>query len=1731
MDTSKVRTDGYDIVFTQSDGQTTLNYERELYDNSSGELVAWIKTDISSTTDTVFYMYYGNAGQSGDMATTTGVWDSNYAGVWHLENEITSSTTDSTMYSNNATTNVSTATTTAKMGGAIYFNGTSDIIIGDSNQSLEGFSNITLEAWVYRTGNIQSAASRIISKSNGVSSDDYYLAAYIGDYWFRITTSTKKSLDSNVSSNLYAWQHVVGVYDGSIMRIYVNGSDSGETAPAYGTLQDSNDSFTFGSHADSPSNRRFNGILDEVRISSTTRTAGWIKTEYNNQSDVSSFMTFGAEEDNTPTEFVSTICQNTAAGGDCANMDYSRLYDWEDAVECDLTPTTTRVFSGTLTGNLNENYAVELYRDGADTDIDGVVVATTSDQILVDGIANSPVDLVAQSGDQWRYNDSTSTMWTISGTTGNELGDTAIAVAKIDGTWTQADQTAVGITGWTTSATNYIKVYTTDTARHDGKWNTGAYRMQAGIQGPLLDVGESNVKIIGLQFFLTHIHPSWIIYTNSAQTGILIDKCIVRGWSDLDYGIAISGSSDGSEWTIRNTIIYNAAGVAGIWSYHSAGSDIKVYNSVIYGCATGILDNQSTITAKNCAVFNNTDDFNTGGTIDYCASDDDDGDHSVQPADWSTVFEDYTNYDFHLKSSDTDLKNAGINLYSEGISDDIDGDIRPASNWDIGADEAETPVEFVCSIMENSGDFQSLNAWESAIDCDLTASTTRVYSFDANSGTIVDGATVNVGGNSTSTLIHQASSSQILLININGSFNDNDVVCDAGCAHSVTLSNNGAPAIAVAKIDGAWSSADTQAVTILHWTTSATNYVRIYTTEAARHNGKWNDNKYRLVADASTNGAVLFIQENNVRIEGLQIEHTGDASVKNTRGIRINNGVGSELHISYTLIRYTGPGDPDNTNDLAISAHGIGGGSIFKFWNNIVWDFGNGLLDENYGTPLQSTYTVYNNTFYNSSRAGTGIKIFGITNFNLRNNLVQGFGGTCYNVNGSIFEHSNNLSDDTTSPDNAYDNKTVLFANEANDDFHLAGSDTAARDAGVDLSADSNLSFADDIDGEARGAGGAWDIGADEKKRATILNTPITDKYTAGLVGHWTFNGQDMDWGSSTAEAIDRSGQGNHGDVVNFGQQSVTGGVVGQALVFDGEDDYVKITDATDDLKAVGSDLTISAWINFDDTSTLMRGIIGNDFESGGYSFSIEDPPADDFKATLWIDSNIISIKGDTALQSNRWYHLAVVFNNSTQSGTFYLNGQNDGTKSRGASIGDGGNTFYVGVDSRDGSGFEFDGLIDEVRIYNRVLSETEIQKLYRAGARIVQLNTPITEWYTTGLVGHWTFNGPDMDWGSSTAEALDQSGQDNHGDVTNMDMKKSVTGGVVGQAMEFDGVDDYVNAGNVYDGVKTVAFWVKTDSVDDTTYFNGMLDEVRFYNRALNAGEITKLYKVGARTMQIGGYSASPISSARPSARIIDLNSTANIEVATGTITANNFIDPTIYVDGSAASTIDSDWRFVAITTNTGIDASAVDIGKVASAAWTCGETLTYCGDNYTTVQMTATYGSQCWLGENLRTIYKPDCVTGITNYCNPAGCGSPWGRLYDWDTMMNGATTATDCGAKIQGICPSGWHIPSDYTDCSSDDFPGLGTDGGALKDTGIPPWSSPNTEATNASNWTGYPAGYYSGGSYGNRATYGYFWSSAQYDASDAWTRHLYYGNAAFTKSYNDKAIGFSVRCVKD
>jgi len=211
----------------------------------------------------------------------------------------------------------------------------------------------------------------------------------------------------------------------------------------------------------------------------------------------------------------------------------------------------------------------------------------------------------------------------------------------------------------------------------------------------------------------------------------------------------------------------------------------------------------------------------------------------------------------------------------------------------------------------------------------------------------------------------------------------------------------------------------------------------------------------------------------------------------------------------------------------------------------------------------------------------------------------------------------------------------------------------------------------------------------------------------------------------------------------------------------------------------------------------------------------------------------------------------------------------------------------------------------------------------------------------------------------------------------------------------------------------------------------------------------------------------------------------------------------------------------------------------------WSCGYDFIdeRDGQSYATVQI----GTQCWMAENLNvgimTPNGPHTQNGVNEkYCyddNIANC-DVYGGLYEWDELMHYNTTP-----GVKGLCPSGWHVPTDdewctlenYVDAGSiscTDPPGFrGTDvGGNLKEAGTSHWLSPNTGATNSSNFTALPAGWkWYFGTYTSINTDTFFWTSTQYDGSYSWDRGLGYEQAQSNRGWHKKEGAHSVRCLKN
>jgi uncharacterized protein (TIGR02145 family) len=219
---------------------------------------------------------------------------------------------------------------------------------------------------------------------------------------------------------------------------------------------------------------------------------------------------------------------------------------------------------------------------------------------------------------------------------------------------------------------------------------------------------------------------------------------------------------------------------------------------------------------------------------------------------------------------------------------------------------------------------------------------------------------------------------------------------------------------------------------------------------------------------------------------------------------------------------------------------------------------------------------------------------------------------------------------------------------------------------------------------------------------------------------------------------------------------------------------------------------------------------------------------------------------------------------------------------------------------------------------------------------------------------------------------------------------------------------------------------------------------------------------------------------------------------------------------------------------------------GVVVAQAFACGDAVSYQGYDYATVLI----GEQCWFAENLRSenYDNGDAISsGLTNSdwssttsgatavygsgsgpCNtntPDGdaCDEAWslneyGRLYNWYAVDD-----------ARGLCPSGWHVPTDGEWTVMTDFlGGASVAGGQMKTTYG--WYV-GGNGTNSSGFSGLPGGYRFDYGFFNDAGYDGSWWSSSPSGSSAWNRYLGSSSENVYRYDDNQRYGFSVRCVRD
>ena len=204
--------------------------------------------------------------------------------------------------------------------------------------------------------------------------------------------------------------------------------------------------------------------------------------------------------------------------------------------------------------------------------------------------------------------------------------------------------------------------------------------------------------------------------------------------------------------------------------------------------------------------------------------------------------------------------------------------------------------------------------------------------------------------------------------------------------------------------------------------------------------------------------------------------------------------------------------------------------------------------------------------------------------------------------------------------------------------------------------------------------------------------------------------------------------------------------------------------------------------------------------------------------------------------------------------------------------------------------------------------------------------------------------------------------------------------------------------------------------------------------------------------------------------------------------------------------------------------------------------------------IYKTIVIGTQTWMAENLKSVHYTDGspIKIVSNrddwkligpnemavYINTEYDDhfNIYGALYNWAGAMKGSESSDELPSGIQGVCPDGWHIPSDKEwNTLVDYLGGMNIAGGKMKEIGTAHWFSPNIGATNESSFSGLPSGFMSGPQDSNWfwgiGQAGYFRSTTEYSDIHANFWQLQYEYIQIALKNSNKGDGFSVRCIKD
>ncbi len=297
---------GQDIRFVDSDGVTVLAHEIEEW-NESGDSYVWVnvtRIDGSSNTDYI-WMYYGN-NAVGDSQDADNTWV-NYRGVWHLDEDQfgignAGLYQDSTSNNFDGNDQISAAGQDGQIAGGQEFDGADDYIYLGTTNIVDGTGAFTFTAWLNldtlpglnnhygifsRYPGADNGSFRVMAGQWGAANDSHLDISTNDGAWHDMIANTQSSTGT--------WTYLAAVYDGAgIVNFYFDGNPDGSVPFTEPSVIAGAGQYI---GAGAPGIFRLDGFIDELRLSSITRSADWIEAQYESMSDT--FITYGVEEPST----------------------------------------------------------------------------------------------------------------------------------------------------------------------------------------------------------------------------------------------------------------------------------------------------------------------------------------------------------------------------------------------------------------------------------------------------------------------------------------------------------------------------------------------------------------------------------------------------------------------------------------------------------------------------------------------------------------------------------------------------------------------------------------------------------------------------------------------------------------------------------------------------------------------------------------------------------------------------------------------------------------------------------------------------------------------------------------------------------------------------------------------------------------------------------------------------------------------------------------------------------------------------------------------------------------------------------------------------------------------------------------------------------------------------------------------------------------------------------------